>query len=160
MNTSLEDTLAFNQSMSASINNAMMVNMIGSTVTARSEAFVFDGLQSVPLQFELDSDITAGTIEISDENGALVRTISLDEMQIVGLPDGCLDGLTNGGVMAGDGAYTYAVTGLDNVLNEVEGTPVTTGMVEGISYRNGVAYLDLGDMLIPYVDVKSIVNNE
>ena len=159
MNTSLEDTLAFNQSMSASINNAMMVNMIGSTVTARSEAFVFDGLQSVPLQFELDSDITACTIEISDENGALVRTISLDEMQM-GLQTVVWDGLTNGGVMAGDGAYTYAVTGLDNVLNEVEGTPVTTGMVEGISYRNGVAYLDLGDMLIPYVDVKSIVNNE
>ena len=159
MNTSLEDTLSFNQSMSASINNAMMVNLIGSTVTARSEAVVFDGQQSVPLQFELDTDITAGTIEISDGSGAVVRTISVDEMTM-GLQTVVWDGLTNGGVMAGEGAYTYTVTGLDNVLNEVEGTPVTTGTVEGISYRNGVAYLDMGDMLIPYVDVKSIVDSE
>ena len=55
MNSSLEATLKYNQSLSESINNSVIVNLIGKTVTAQSNEFAFDGVSPVQLTFELDN---------------------------------------------------------------------------------------------------------
>ena len=156
MNSNLEESLIFNQSVTESINNSMMVNFIGKSVSAESNEFLFDRLNSVDLQFELDQDILQGTIEILDNDGSVVRTISLDTMT-AGLRSVTWDGLTNLGVSAESGNYSYSVTVYDMVGNEQEASPVFTGIVEGISYKDGTTHLDINGMLVPFDKVTHII---
>ena len=70
------------------------------------------------------------------------------------------NGLTTLGVMAEAGNFTYDVTTYDSVGNETESAPVFTGVVEGVSYRDGKAHLDIGGVLVPFDKVKHIIENE
>ena len=54
MNSSLEQSIEFNRSVTETINNSMMVNFIGKSVSAESSGFLFDGYNAVELQFELE----------------------------------------------------------------------------------------------------------
>ncbi|MBN1290273.1 MAG: flagellar hook assembly protein FlgD [Candidatus Latescibacteria bacterium] len=159
MNDNLEKVLTYNKSVTESINNSMMVNFIGKTVTAVSDEFVYDGLNPVELGFELDQDISRGTLEIYNENEVLVKTISLDSME-AGLRSTVWDGFTDLGLLAGDGIYTYKVNYYDMVENQGEATTVFSGTVEGVSYKDGMAYLDINGMLVPFNEITHIVQED
>ena len=157
MNTSLEQSLTFNKNVSESINNSMMVNFIGRTVSAESNVFAFDGENPESLQFELEQDITHGKVEILDMDEKVVRVLPLDELG-KGLRTTSWDGLTSLGINAGAGNYTYTVTTYDNVGNESESVPVFIGVVEGVSYREGIANLSVNGVLVPFDKVKQILD--
>jgi len=158
MNSSLEATLKYNQSLSESINNSVIVNLIGKTVTAQSNEFAFDGLSPVQLSFELDNDVASGTVKILDSDQNTIREISLDSLS-KGLRSVTWDGLTALGVPAKSEGYTYEVTAYDRTGNPVTVSPVFIGVVNGISYREGKSYLDIGGVLVPFDQVKDIIDS-
>ena len=155
INSSLEQSLNYNKNVSESINNSMMVNFIGRTVSAESNVFAYDGENPAVLQFELDKDIDNGKVEILNGEEKVIRILPLGEL---GKGHGTIpwDGLTSLGVKAGAGNYTYTVTTYDSVGNESESVPVFTGVVEGVSYRDGVANLGINGVLVPFDKVKHI----
>lgn len=156
MNLSLEKSLEFNKSVTESINNSMMVNFIGKTVTAESGDFLYDGLSSVELKFDLDFDISHGRIEIMGTDEIVIRSMPLDSMD-KGLRSVTWEGLTSHGVQAKEGDYTYNVTVYDMVQNEHDASPVFTGVVEGITYKDGTTHLDIDGMLVPFDKITHII---
>lgn len=157
MNASLEKSLTYNKNVSESINNSMMVNFIGRNVSAESNSFLFDGENPATLKFELDKNMSSGRVEISDMDEKVVKIISLDAMG-KGLGDVTWDGMTSLGVLANNGKYSYKVIAQDNVGNEFDSIPVFTGIVEGVSYRQGEAHLSIGGVLVPFDKVKQILD--
>lgn len=157
MNSSLEQSLEFNKSVTESINNSMMVNFIGKTVSAESGDFLYDGLNSIELRFDIDFDISHGKIEIMDGSGSVIRTLSLDSMD-KGLRSVTWEGLTSLGVQAKEGDYSYEVTVYDMVQNEHDVSPVFTGVVDGITYKDGTTHLDINGMLVPFDKVTHIID--
>ncbi|MFC1606768.1 flagellar hook assembly protein FlgD [Candidatus Latescibacterota bacterium] len=158
MNTTLEESLGYNKNLSESINNSMIVNVIGKEVTVESGVFQHNG-DARELSFELDRDAMSGKIEIIDGIDQVVRTLLLDP-QSAGLRSVTWDGLTEIGVPAKDNEYSYVVTASDRAGNSVLSSPVFNGIVEGVSYRDGKAHLDIDGILVPFDRVKHILSNE
>ena len=158
MNSSLSEMIDLNSSITKSINNSMMVNFLDKYITAESDEFAFDGSTPVDLNFDLDVDITSGKVEVLDSSDTVIRTINLDEMD-AGLNSVEWDGMTNRGLPSAAGTYSYKITASDTVGNDATVSPVFIGMVDGVSYKDGMAYLDVNGVLVPFDKVKSIVDS-
>lgn len=158
INSNLEESLKNNTTMTESINNAMMINYFGKTIAAETAEFTFDGANPVDLRFVLENAITSGKLEISDSSGDIVRTINLEsgdqgENRIT------WDGLTSLGVNTKQGLYSFKVTAEDATGADISWTPIYTGVVEGITSKEGKSYLYVGGVIIPIEKVLSISND-
>ncbi|HUT63905.1 MAG TPA: flagellar hook assembly protein FlgD [Anaerolineae bacterium] len=159
MNTNLEKTLENNTMMADTISNAMMINYFGKIVSAETDSFMYDGQNDVKLQFILDRALSSGVLEIIDGNGTTVRTIPLDSLS-AGLNKLEWNGITNLGALAPSGQYSYTITAKDILGERVEISPVFSGVVDGISYRDGTAYLNVGGVLIPFDSIAYITEEK
>jgi len=159
MNATLEKTLESNTSMTEAVSNAMIINYFGKKVTAETDAFTFNGEDPVELQFNLDSAVSRGNLVITDESGNIVGSTSLDTLD-GGLNSVMWDGITNLGVKAEPGIYRYTVEAYDVLGNEIGATQLYTGIVQGISYKDGETRLDVSGILVPFNSIKVIVENE
>ena len=155
MNVNLEKSLENNINMTEAVSNAMIINYFGKYVTAETDSFIYDGNNPVQLRFDLDSVASWGKLEITGESGNIIRSVSLDAME-----DGVnffeWDGLTNTGVQAKSGVYKYTVELYDVSGNEVGVSQMFSGVVDGISFKNGVPQLNIGGVLVPFDRVKDI----
>ena len=155
MNANLEKSLESSINMTEAVSNAMIINYFGKYVTAETDSFIYDGNNPVQLRFDLDSVASWGKLEITGESGNIIRSVSLDAME-----DGVnffeWDGLTNTGVQAKSGVYKYTVELYDVSGNEVGVSQMFSGVVDGISFKNGVPQLNIGGVLVPFDRVKDI----
>ena len=159
MNTNLGKTLENNNLMAEAVNNAMMISYFGKRVSAESDSFYYGGQDPAELQFSLDSAISTGTLEIYNEGGVAVRSIPLDALDS-GDNTVQWDGITGIGTSALPGVYSFSIEAFDILDNRVEFTPVFSGVVDGISYKDGKAHLKVGSILIPFASVKQITEDE
>ncbi len=156
MNKTLKDSAENDKVLNESINSAMIVNLFGKYVSAESNEFTYDGGgQDVELKFELDRDISTGTIKITNSAGSVVKELSLDATG-KGSHSIVWDGVTRYDLSAEAGTYTYTITAYDRLGNEVDATEVFTGTVDGVSYLEDSIYLDVDGILVPFDKVKHI----
>ncbi|MFC1692523.1 flagellar hook assembly protein FlgD [Candidatus Latescibacterota bacterium] len=158
MNSNMEKSIENSSMMSEAISNAMLINYFGKQITAESNAFSYDGENAVELQFINDNG-AYGKLEIINEEGKIVRTIPLDDMSSE-LNTVEWDGHTSGGVEAKAGTYTFNITAYDILDNEVDSTPLLTGIADGIHYHEGNAHVSIRGVLVPFNNVKSITQEE
>ncbi len=155
MNANLEKSLESSINMTEAVSNAMIINYFGKYVTAETDSFIYDGESPVELRFDLDSVASWGKLQIIDESGNIIRSVSLDVME-----DGVnffeWDGMTNMGVQAKSGIYKYTVELYDVLGNGVGVSQMFSGVVDGISFKNGVPQLNIGGVLVPFDRVKDI----
>jgi flagellar basal-body rod modification protein FlgD len=160
MNTNLEASLASNTGIAESVSNAMIINYFGKSVTAESEFFNYDGSGSKEITFELEQPAAYGTIQISDESGNILDTVTMDVSDFGTEYTYEWDGMTTYGVRAPEGIYKFEVKAFDALENEIEVTPLSTGIVDGISYADGETKLNIGGIPIPFDKVRSITETE
>ncbi len=155
MNANLEKSLESSINMTEAVSNAMIINYFGKYVTAETDSFIYDGESPVELRFDLDSVASWGKLQITDKSGNIIRSVSLDVME-----DGVnffeWDGMTNMGVQAKSGIYKYTVELYDVLGNGVGVSQMFSGVVDGISFKNGVPQLNIGGVLVPFDRVKDI----
>lgn len=156
MNLNLEKTLENNTLMAEAINNAMMINYLGKQVTASTELFNFNGSDPVQLKFDLGSELNTGQVLILDATGTTIQSIPIDELGS-GVNIVEWDGIKNTGVIAPAGVYYFEVEAKDNQDNRIEVKPIFTGVIDGISYKDGFAYFKIGEVLVPFNKVHQIV---
>ena len=159
MNTNLEQSLANNTAMSEAVTNAMVVNYFGKEVAAETDLFTYDGEAGVDLNFNLDRPVSWAKLEITDMAGHFIRTISLGSME-EGINSVGWDGLTNLGVKAQPGEYTYSIEAYDYLENQVGFSQIFYGVVEGITYKDGMAYLNVGGVNVPFDKIRTITDSE
>jgi flagellar basal-body rod modification protein FlgD len=159
MNQNLETTITNNTTMTDSITNAMMISYFGKTVAAETADFVFDGENTANLRFTLPTQSVSGKLEIVNSSGEVVRTINLGPRNS-GVNTIEWDGLTNRGLEADAGVYTFKITASDALGAEVTPTPLYTGVVEGIVRKDGKSYLSVSGVIVPFDKVLSIAAEE
>lgn len=133
---------SFDQSMllSQSLNNSSAAGLIGRHVRASGDGVTLGTTGSVELGYFLPQEAATVTVTVLDAQGREVRTL---------VPDGTAagahkldwDGADLDGRRVAAGSYTFKVSARDADGADISATSVVTGLVQGITFKNGSAYL-------------------
>jgi flagellar basal-body rod modification protein FlgD len=155
----VNDQLSHIGASQASLNNLQAVDYIGKTVVASgSSTQVKDGVAE-KLRFDLGADASRVDIKLYDAAGNFIRSIENDAMN-QGQQSITWDGTDMNGNAVPDGTYTFQVMALDANQTAVSVSTYTTGIISGVNFRDGSAYLLAGDIEIPMSSVVSVTETQ
>jgi len=149
INARLDDNMAMTQSL----NNTMLVTLVGRRVTVPgSQVDVTDGVASSN-RVSIERGGTA-TIEVRDANNAVVTTYTKDVAS--GLADISWDGKLADGELAEDGEYS-----LDITVRDSEGTTIQHGAymnapVDSIRFINNIGIIEVGGEEFYISDIQEV----
>lgn len=133
----------------ASVNNAQSLNLIGREVTAKGDVLKVEG-EPVDLTYNLSGYAKKVSIKIYDEEGSLVDTLEFGN-QKEGRNSVVWD-CNN----VSKGNYTFDVSAIDDNGDNVDVDTMTTGVVAGVTFKNGSSYLSINGQDIAFGDVISV----
>ena len=133
----------------ASVNSAQSVNLIGKQVSAKGNVIKAEGA-STDLVYNLSEDANKVSVKIYNKNGDLVDTLEFGN-QKKGKNSVKWD---CSGVSKGD--YTFVVSATDVNGDNVGADTMTTGVVSGVTFKNGSPYLSINGQEISFGDVISV----
>ena len=139
----------------ASTNSMNASQLIGKKVEATGNNLSIENGVVSGASYQLSNPGTV-TIKIYDSSHRLVRTI--DD----GAKDGSKQALTRdgkdqNGVKLPDGTYLFEVSAVDTAGQTVSANSWMVGTVKGVSFENGVTYLDIGPGKITLSDIAGIL---
>jgi flagellar basal-body rod modification protein FlgD len=148
---------SFDQSMllSQSLNNSSAAGFIGRHVRASGDGVTLGTSGSVELGYFLPADAETVSVTVLDEQGREVRTI-VSDAATAGAHRLQWDGNDLDGRRVASGTYTFKVTAKDADGVAVSATSVVTGLVEGITFKNGSAYLLVDGREVPLSEVLEV----
>lgn len=155
INTSL-GTIGSSQSV---LTNSQAVGFIGKTITAIGDTIDVRNGQSQDLQFSLDADAAGSYLRIYDQQGNFIRQIETGDLES-GQNTVSWDGQDYLGGQAPNGTYTFEVEAIDEIGNSVPVTQFTNGVVTGVHFQNGVAYLQCDNREIALGNVVNVLTTE
>ena len=141
--------------LAEALNNTLATTLIGNKIKAIGNSLNKSAGEDTEIHFRLASAAQKVTINITDANGVVVRTLELSG-QSSGDHSLEWDGKDNSGNELSDGVYQFSVTAQDGSGNDVGALTFTTGVIDGIRYNNGAAMLILGDIEVNMSDVFEI----
>jgi flagellar basal-body rod modification protein FlgD len=147
MNMAIQTQLVLTQST----NNALATGMIGRNVVAVGNEIHLEEDGSSEIMFNLESDADV-TVQIKDSDGSVVKTISAGLLSS-GDETITWDGTDNTGNSVAAGSYTYEVTASASDGSTVDATTYTTGLVSGVEFMNGSAFLKVDGMDVSLANV-------
>lgn len=144
MNSGLQDGLDMDLLLGQLLSNTMATNLIGRNAHVSSDRFTMGSNREVTIGYRLEGQAESVTVNIYDENDELVRTLH---------PDGLTpnahalkwDGEDDNGNTVAPGVYRYEVTADGPGESQIALNSYLVGLVEGIRYRDGQAWLVVGD---------------
>lgn len=148
---------ALNNLLTAQSNSLALssVGLIGKDIVALGEYLNFDGSNPVELSYKKTAATTGTTLTIKNESGQVVRTIDLGAQE-VGDATYQWDGKDAQGNVLAAGAYSFSISGTDALGETQQATTYTTGRADGVTFNNGVAYITIGAVLVPFADVMRV----
>ncbi len=156
MNENLEATLDKNTTMADTIKNAMMISYFGKAVEVESAEFLYDGeSDETNLRFELDAASASTKINILNADGDTIRVLDAGALEKGG-NSVVWDGMKSSGVYAREGTYSFEVVAKDSAGEKIAVTPLTTGVVQGISKEDDGAYLNIGGIYVPFDKIRQV----
>ncbi len=148
MNTQLS---ALTSSLS-STNNSQLVGLIGDAVVANGNSITVSGA-TTQLAYNLSQNARQGTIKINDSQGNLVQTLTFGSQQA---GSNTMNWNTAG---VQPGTYTFTVSAVDAKGGPVTASTMTTGLVTGVTFQNGVPYLSVNGQSIAFGDILYITKS-
>ncbi len=136
LNQKFESSMALTQSL----NNSAAAGLIGKTVRASGDTVSVGASGPVDLGYFLPAEASTVTLTVSDGTGKVVRTL-------VGVEKGAgahqlaWDGRDENGARVPEGSYSFAVNATDTDGADLQATSMVDGLVEGVTFKNGTAYL-------------------
>ncbi len=152
----LQESLQTNYLLASSINNTMAATVIGKEVRAIGDEIQLNGEDPVNMQFDLFGSAKEVKIEILDEDGSVVHTIELNNLD-KGENNYEWDGKDSDGNLLSSGNYRFRVEATDNDGEAVPVTTFMTGTITGVRYGSAGPVLILGDTEIRLADVYEIL---
>lgn len=140
INKNLETMLLYQESM----NNAQAVDLIGKEVKATGDSLSVSEGKVDPIDYTLSADAQTVTINIYDEDDKLIRSMDVGT-QKAGDQEAVWDGKNIDGQTVADGAYRYEVLAKDAEGETVSATTYMQGVVTGVTFKDGVIYILVGD---------------
>jgi flagellar basal-body rod modification protein FlgD len=138
--TDINTELTNMASSQSSLQNTMAANLIGKTVVGTGDTVSLNGQAN--LSYSLQSEASQVTLSIYNSSGALVTTQTLGN-EGAGTNSYTWNGTDQNGNTQPAGQYTFAVSAVNSTGQAVTATPLTTGIVTGVTLNNNVTYLTL-----------------
>lgn len=151
INEGIQVTVLMNQA----VNNSLATNLIGKEVLVSGGQLELGEEGSVPFRLELAGDADV-TVEITDENGAVVRRLALGRKSS-GSSEIEWDGKDDDGDRLDPGTYHVKVTALDDTGTAVGAEARVRAKVEGVKFVDGIGYLVVGGSQVPLSDVEEVL---
>ncbi len=154
---SYKTATALNNLLTAQSNSLALnsVALIGKDIVASGDDLNFDGTNPVELSYQKTAATTATTLVIKNESGQVVRTIDLGDQE-VGNATFQWDGKDAQGNVLAAGAYSFSISGTDALGEAQQAITYTTGRADGVTFDNGVAYITIGAVRVPFADVMRV----
>ncbi|HEB9992075.1 TPA: flagellar basal body rod modification protein [Campylobacter jejuni] len=163
-NTTMQKMVETMQKLSDSFSTSMSTSAlgaIGKMATVSDNKIKLTGadeLIALKMYLPEDSDENGVTLEIYDSNNKLVFSEKSDAKSISqGLFTMEWPGRNNDGVYAGDGEYTVKM-----VYNNKNGEKITanygTYLIEGVVFKDGVAYAKMAGQEVPFDAIQEITD--
>ncbi len=140
--------------------SAQMVGFIGRSVEVETDTVYVDGDSEPTMSFDLADEAATVEITITDEDGNVVRTMTVNGAE-AGENEIAWDGKNNDGSPVPDGAYSIDVAATDVDGEPVAATTMVSRRVTGISYESGFPVLLLeGGGEARLGDVRNVIDDE
>jgi flagellar basal-body rod modification protein FlgD len=156
--SSLDQLTQVNTQLSAltaslsSTNNSQVVGLIGNTVVANGNSITVSGA-TTNLAYNLSQNVRQGTVKIYDSQGNLVQTLAFGSQQAG------TNAMNWNTASVKPGTYTFTVSAVDSKGNPVTASTMTSGLVTGVTFQNGVPYLSVNGQNIAFGDILYITKS-
>jgi flagellar basal-body rod modification protein FlgD len=152
---SVNKNLGYLQLYMASINNSQAIEFIGKEILASGDTVYWNGNTPSSINYSLNSNATSVVVNIYDTDGQLVTSIHQGE-QDQGVQEVLWSGRYSDGDTAPEGTYRFEVLATDIEGNPVNSIKMLSGLVDGISFEEGICYVTVGGNKIPIGDIIEI----
>lgn len=153
VNSSIEG-LVTSQSI---MQNSQAINFMGKTISALGNTIRVENGASTPIEVELSENADSAYINIYDAYGSFVRNLETGALS-AGRQSIDWDGVDHLGNQALDGNYTFEVSTIDAQGNNIPTISYTTGIVTGVNFKNGTAFLLTENQEIPMGNVVEVIS--
>ncbi|MGB5107750.1 MAG: flagellar hook assembly protein FlgD [Candidatus Zixiibacteriota bacterium] len=155
MNETMTNSAQWNMLLSQTINNTMATSLIGKTITADASVTAVSSDYTSPISFSSNGFALSGIITVYDAEGTAVRTIQVSQLQS-GEHSIEWNGKDNNGNDLPAGNYGYTVDLKDAQGATVSASGFNKGVVTGVDYIEGQAYLLVNGGMIPLANVRHV----
>jgi flagellar basal-body rod modification protein FlgD len=155
----LYQSLQANLLMGQVFNNTMATSLIGKVVRAQADSVEVGSSGPVNLNYSLAGNATDITIDITDSDGNVVRTLTVPP-QAAGEHQAQWDGLDSDGQRVPAGTYTFAVNAKNADGGSVGVSTYLEGVVSEVRYVNGQVVLMVDGREVSLADVLLIRNDD
>jgi flagellar basal-body rod modification protein FlgD len=132
----INDALGENMTVSQSLNNTLLIDLVGRRATVPGNRFAVQGGEVSPLKVQAATGGTA-TVTVKNASGQVVSTYNQEVT--AGWDDVTWTGRLADGSLAPDGEYTYDISLVDRSGKPVTTTPYVTALVDSLRFENGIA---------------------
>lgn len=140
--TAVNSNLEEMKSYLASLNNSLMMGMVGKQVVGESDSIQLNSGETSKASYTLDAAADV-TVKILDDSGSLVRTISLGAQQ-AGSYDVSWDGKNGSGQQMPNGTYHFQVEAVNSSGQVLDVKTTVSGTVYSLRLDEGIPSLVLG----------------
>jgi flagellar basal-body rod modification protein FlgD len=155
VNSNLETLLAYQ----SNLNNSAAVSYMGKEVVAAGNTIYYQGGTASDLVFSLDGNASETYVNIYDLQGNYVTTLEPGALA-AGEHRLTWDGFDYSGNPVAEGVYSYTVDAVSADGQLVQASSWVEGVVSGVHYLGGNAYLMVNEQLVPMTAVTDIRNTE
>ena len=155
LNDNIESSLRWDVLNNQTINNSVAAQLIGNEVVANLSELRLTEENSPKLSFELSEFASSVEINIVEASGETIRTIKNSDLTS-GRNTVVWDGNTDDGERAPAGSYSVNITAVDANGETFDTSLSITGIVTGVVYRGGIAFLKLDGAEVALGDVEEI----
>jgi flagellar basal-body rod modification protein FlgD len=135
--------------------NAQVASLVGHQVVASGDGVSITQSGASPIQFSLGAAAAGVTVQISDANGNVVRTLEVGGMA-AGSQSLAWDGRDGNGATLASGLYHASVAAQDANGAAVSVTQRVQGVVSSVSFESGYPELVVGGSRIRAADVLDV----
>jgi len=155
MNDNLSQSINWDVLNNQTVNNSVAAQIIGKEVVANLSDLALDDENTPKISYELSESASDVQIDVLDANGDTVRSVKLENVAS-GRNSFVWDGKNDAGDRLPPGSYSVEVSATN--ANGVDLSPLMsiTGIVQGVVYRGGVAYLKIDGAEVALGDVREI----
>jgi len=158
--TGVEQQLLTNDLLTKLVSNtgsgvSTAVSLIGKDVRAETDVATLKGGKA-EWTYKLDRDASDVKMEILDEKGRVVRTMTPSENNKAGEHKLTWDGKATGGADVADGTYTLKITAKDSQGSAVTSSIYMDGKVTGVEQQDGSTFLTINGALVSWDKLVSI----
>ena len=157
--TNMSDQLKTLTAAQAALNNSQAVTYIGKTVLCNGNATQVKEGETEALQVVLEGPAAEVFVSIYDATGDLRTTFNAGALAA---GRGSIDwaGTDKDGNALPDGHYWFEVAAIDGRGNDVGVSPLSSGRVSGVAYKDGASALVVNGMSVRMEDIIEVVQTE